>query len=190
MKISKSLLIIGHPRSGKSTLADMVADRYGLSFMSLDSLNQTFREILPELGMHHEPEKSESKFAPFLFKYMDWTAYKPVYWPRRFVFEGCHVFPKTADKMMNKDKYKLVALGCPNLTPEQFVAAIRKNDRPYDWTAKKSDEELYQMAQDYIVKGKRIESECKELDIPFIDTSFNREEKLKEFADNLEDFLK
>ena len=190
MPISKSLLILGTPRSGKTTLAEMIADRYGFSFKSTDALVQTFREVLPELEMHLEPNKSESKLAPFLFKYMYWTAAKPAFGNRNYVFEGCHISPKTANQMIDKNLYNLVVLGCPSLTPEQFVQEIKSNDKPYDWTYKKSDEELYQMGQDYINSGKQAESECKELGIKFIDTSFDRESKLKEFVDSLEDFLK
>ncbi|MDR1071841.1 MAG: hypothetical protein LBL21_04320 [Rickettsiales bacterium] len=188
MTISKSLLILGHPRSGKTTLGDMICDKYNLSFISIDALVQTFREILPELGMHHEAGKSEAALAPFLFKYMDRIKHKSVY--RQFIIEGCHIRPKTADRMMNKDKYRLVALGCPSLTPGQFAEAIKKNDKPYDWTSGKDDEELYQMAADYISEAKRTEAECAELGLTFIDTSFDREAKLNDFLRNLGTFLK
>jgi len=187
MPIKKSLLIIGHPRSGKTTLGNMIADECGFSIITIDSLIQTFKAILPDLGMHHEPEKSEAIFAPFLFTYMDWTMHKSVY--RQYVIETCNVGPKIANEMMNKNKYGLVVLGCSSLTPEQYVAAIRKNDKSFDWTLKKDDNELLQMAQDYIGKAKQMKSECDELGIKFIDTSFDRETKLKEFMKCLDKFL-
>ncbi|MDR2770174.1 MAG: hypothetical protein LBB08_01865 [Rickettsiales bacterium] len=187
MLISKSLLILGHPRSGKTTLGDMICDKFGFSFISIDSLVYAFREILPELEMHHEPERSEIIFAPFLFTYMDRIKHASVY--RNFVIDSCHVRPKIAEKMMDKDKYKLAVLGCPSLAPEQYVAAIRKNDKSFDWTAKQADNELLSMAKQYISTAKQMESECAGLGIKFIDTSFDRQIKLEKFVENLEDFL-
>jgi hypothetical protein len=188
MKPSKSLLIIGHPRGGKTTLANMICDRYNFSLISIDAIVNAFSGIYPELGVHHEQEKSEAKLSPFLFKYMDMIKWGT---DREFVVEGCHVYPKNADSRMDKDKYKLVVLGCPNIAPEQFASAIRKNDRKdYDWTAEKSDEELVVASKQYINEAKRLESESNEVGAMFIDTSFNREGKFKEFVDGLEDFLK
>jgi hypothetical protein len=184
----KNLLIIGHARSGKSTLADMVSKRYNFSFISTDALFYTFGQILPELGFHEEPEKSEAKLAPFLFMYMDRIAHKSAHF--NAVVEGCHVRPKTADAMMNKDKYKMVVLGCASLTPEQFAKQIRDNDQPYDWTAKKDDAELLQIAECFINDAKKLQTECKKVGATFIDTSFDRDEKLKAFVDDLENFLR
>jgi len=187
MPIKKSLLIIGHPRSGKTTLGNMIADNRNFSMLTVDALIQTFKAILPELGMHHEPEQSEAAFAPFLFKYMDWIMHKSVY--RQYVIETCHVGPKSAEEMMNKDKYRLVVLGSPSLTPEQYAEAIRKNDKSFDWTAKKDDAELLQIAESFINKANQLKSECDDLGITFIDTSFDREEKFTKFVESLDGFL-
>ena len=62
----KNLLIIGVPRAGKSSLANMICDKFGCGLISIDVIVATFYKIFPELGMHEEPEKSEPILSKFL----------------------------------------------------------------------------------------------------------------------------
>lgn len=179
----KSLFIIGHPRSGKTTLANMVADKCGFSFVSLDPLVHTFKQIFPELGLHREPHKSEPTFAPFLFRYMDEVIKESP--NRQFVFEGCHISLKTTEKMIDKNNWQIVVLGCAENTPEQFMQNMRKHDGKSDWTSQKGDEELKQIAESFIGWAKQFEKESVELGMHFIDTSFDRDAKFNEFIETL-----
>lgn len=64
----KNILIIGVPRAGKSSLANMICDKFGYGLISIDAIVATFYKTFPELGMHEEPEKSEPILSKFIFE--------------------------------------------------------------------------------------------------------------------------
>ena len=68
--MEKNIFVIGVPRSGKSTLANIVCDRFGFGLVSIDAIVATFYNVFPELGMHAEPEKSEPIVSKFIFEYL------------------------------------------------------------------------------------------------------------------------
>ena len=45
----KNIIIFGEPRSGKSTLANMIVDRFNYQVIHVDSIRDTFKKIYPEL---------------------------------------------------------------------------------------------------------------------------------------------
>lgn len=183
MKNKRILLIIGHPRSGKTTLANMVADKIGADMVSMDVFARTFGQVFPDIGMQREPDKIEPMFANFLFTYLDNMSDE--FPNRKFVVEGCHISPKTAAELLDKSKYKIVVLGCASIAPEQFANNIRKNDDINAWTVKKDDAELKQIAECFINIGKNAAADCEKYGIQFIDTSSDRESKFSEFIQTL-----
>jgi shikimate kinase len=55
----KSLIVVGVPRAGKSSLANMLCDKLKYGLISIDAIVSTFAKVFPELGMHVEPELRE-----------------------------------------------------------------------------------------------------------------------------------
>ena len=121
--MKKNIFIIGVPRSGKSTLANIVCDRFGVSLVSIDAIVATFYNVFPELGMHAEPEKSEPIVSKFIFEYMRQLSTESP--NRKFVIEGCHIQPATVVANTDCEKYDVVCMGYPGLTPEQFFHGLR-----------------------------------------------------------------
>lgn len=68
--------------------------------------------------------------------------------------------------------------GTPNQTIEQHFQEIRKYETERDWTYNKTDEQILEHSKYWISKSKEYEEECKRLNIWYVDTSFNRTEKL------------
>ena len=179
----KNLLIIGQPRTGKSTLANMICDRLGWSVVSIDALVASFRNVFPELGLHLEPEIAEPRLAPFVFEYMKQIASES---PNlHFVIEGCHISPETVAKHIGDTGYNVVCLGVPTMTPQHFFELVKQNDPATDWAAAKESAEILQMAECFINRSKQQQAQCLELNIPFIDTSSNRDEKFVKFINGL-----
>ncbi len=65
------------------------------------------------------------------------------------------------------------------------MAQMRKYDTRFDWTKNLSDEKSIECLTTNIEKSKRIQSEAKEHDFTFIDTSFNRESVIEECINQL-----
>ena len=170
----KNLLIIGVPRAGKSSLANMICDKFGYGLISIDVIVATFYKTFPELGMHEEPEKSEPILSKFIFEYMH-QLYRenPT---RKYVVEGCHLSPETAVKNTCSETCDIVCLGYPDLTPEQFLIRVRKTD----WASAKDDLEILQMGEYFIKQSRQDKNTCDQHGIKFIDTSDNIEITLTE----------
>lgn len=158
----KSVLIIGVPRSGKTTLANLLCEHYGYSLVSIDALVASFGNVFPELGFHLEPEKTEHMVARFVFEYID--RLNQEYPDRRFAVEGCHISPQTAATCAGCD---VVCLGYPELAPEQFLVRVRQTD----WAASKPDDEILQMGEYFTGQSKQHCLYCQKNGIHFIDTT-------------------
>lgn len=170
----KNILIIGCPRSGKSTLANMLCGKRGFSLISIDAIVSTFGKIFPDLGMHLEPEKSEPILSKFIFEYMRQLHQENP--NRKYVVEGCHLSPETVAKNANLDFFDAICLGYPDLTPEQFLLRVRQTD----WATTKPDNEIMQMGEYFIKQTKLHKNACNRLRINFIDTSDDIEKTLTE----------
>ncbi len=158
----KNLLIIGVPRSGKTTLANLMCERYGFCPVSIDALVATFGGLFPELGFHLEPEKSEPLVAKFVFEYI--SRLNQEFPDRHFVIEGCHISPQTATTCSECD---VVCLGYPELTAEQFLDRVRQTD----WAAAKPDKEILQMGEYFTGQSKQHCLYCQKNGMQFIDTT-------------------
>ena len=163
--MKKNIFIIGVPRSGKSTLANIVCDRFGFSLVSIDAIVATFYNVFPELGMHAEPEKSEPIVSKFIFEYMRQLSTESP--NRKFVIEGCHIQPATVVANTDCEKYDVVCMGYPGLTPEQFLLRVRGTN----WAVAKNDAEIIQMGECFIARSRQYQETCKQHNIKFIDTS-------------------
>lgn len=163
--MEKNIFIIGVPRSGKSTLANIVCNRFGFGLVSIDAIVATFYNVFPELGMHAEPEKSEPIVSKFIFEYMrQLSAESP---NRKFVIEGCHIQPTTVVGNIDCEKYDVVCMGYPGLTPEQFLLRVRGTN----WAVAKNDAEIIQMGECFIARSRQYQETWKQHNIKFIDTS-------------------
>ena len=120
----KNILILGAARSGKSTLANMLAERLGFSIIDVDAFIGAFKENYPDLGFDYHSEKNHL-IAPFILSYVNATTYNH---PQiSFVVEGYHIKLSDAVKLFS-DNFEIVVLGYPQLTGEQVLANVRKYD--------------------------------------------------------------
>ena len=175
----KNLLIIGVPRSGKSTLANMMSNKCGFDLISIDAIVATFSKIFPELGIHLEPEKSEPVLSKFIFEYLHQLCQESP--KRKFIIEGCHLSPETVAKNLDLEQCKVICLGYPTLSPEQFLVRARQTD----WAPNKDDNELIKMGEYFIKQSKLHQSVCAQHNIQFIDTSNDCQETLCHIMENV-----
>ena len=124
-----------------------MCDRFGFSLVSIDAIVVTFYNVFPELGMHAEPEKSEPIVSKFIFEYMRQLSTESP--NRKFVIEGCHIQPATVVANTDCEKYDVVCMGYPGLTPEQFLLRVRGTN----WAVAKNDAEIIQMGECFIARS-------------------------------------
>jgi hypothetical protein len=93
--------------------------------------------------------------------------------------------PTAVSNAFSRDKTQIVAIGYPDLSPNDVLANLRKYDDDDSWTYWVKDEELLKKCESWVAESKRLESECKTLGIPFLNTSFDREIVISEFIKSI-----
>ncbi len=188
----KNLVIIGNSRSGKTTLANMVAKKYKFNIVSMDAMVYAFDQNLPQLGIRHLRELRSPNcyelLVPFVASYANWLLEYSLA-DTNIIVEGSWAKPRHASEIFSKEKFKIVALGYPDISPEQMFNEIRKKDKPNSWTKTLTDDKLLVRCKESIEKSKVLKKDCEDLGIEFINTSFDRTEKLNKFLDSLPTFL-
>ena len=166
----KNILILGAARSGKTTLAKMIADEYGFSIIDVDAFIGAFKENYPDLGFDYHSE-SNHLIAPFVASYVNAFMY---HYPNlNFVIEGYHIKLADAVKLFG-DKLEIIVLGYPKLTGEQVLANVRKYEGKFDYTRAIDYEQLLNTLTRHVEYSKNFEKQCKELGLSFYDTSYDR----------------
>lgn len=186
----KNIIIFGEPRSGKSTLANMIVDKFNYQVIHVDAIRDTFKEIYPELNIAPNIAIHNKKFQLFIQEYLNRNTKKEERNKYGYVVEGCETSVEDCDKLFNTDENIIYYLAPVDITPEEFFNNIRTNDTEYDWTFKLSDEELMQNVKSMITKGRQIKEKCEKYNINFVDSSHNRKEKLNNILRNIDDQIK
>ena len=176
----KNIILIGASRSGKSTFTKMLNERLdNLMIIRTDLLRLAFRDAICK-----DSELSTSVVA----KNPDYINYVLSYYKYANMYDLDYIKvvdtvdfePKSCSLFENAIT---ICLGYPNITKEEVVSNWRKYDTDLDWTKKKSDEKLLMYANSEIENSKKLQEECEKYNIKFVDTSKNRNEKLKELLE-------
>ncbi len=178
MKIDKefkNIFLVGPSRCGKTTTATIFQREYGYTHIIMDAIIETMMEIYPNLGIKHGNLQSE-EFINFLKSYSK-NLFK---YTKHNIIDLEVLDPIDAKKIINEDESTIIYMGYPNITPEEKLAQTRKYDSQFDWTRNMSDGELLELFKKHIETSKLIEVEAKKYGYKFIDTSFNRENRVKQ----------
>lgn len=185
----KNIIIFGEPRSGKSTLANMIVDKFNYQVIHVDSIRDTFKKIYPELSIAPDKAIKNEKFQLFLQEYLYRNTKKEERNKYGYVMEGCETSVYDCNRLYNNDDNIIYYLAPVDITPEELFLNIRDNDSENDWTYKLSDAELMNNVKNIISKGKMIKDECEKYNIQFIDTSHNRKQTLNKILEDIEKIL-
>ena len=182
----KNIIIFGEPRCGKSTLANMIVDKFQYQVIRVDALRDTFKTIYPELNIAPNTAIENEKFQLFIQEYLRRNIKKEERNKYGYVIEGCETSVYDCNKLFNNSDNIIYYLVPIDITPIEFFNKIRKNDSAKDWTYMLTDKELLECSTRMIEKGKIIKEECKKYNISFVDTSHDREKILKSILDDIE----
>ena len=185
----KNILIMGVGRAGKTTLAKMIAGKYGYSIISIDDI-VTALGAFPGLNISWDGDhaKIAELMAPFLTIYLkELSEGSKFYGGCKTVIEGTDIDFERLIPHINKRKYHLIGLTYNRGTKEELFRTIRKYDTEDDWTYYLSDEQLKEYCGQYVSQNRFFDEKFREYSIPSYDTSTNREEVLNDIVEHLED---
>ncbi len=172
------IIIAGHSRLGKSTIAKRIAREMEINYLPFDSLISTLEKLYPETGMQHLDDNRmfSRKLAAFVDEWIGHIAYEEV----DVVIDLYQLFPKDYAGMRNKKETEILYVGSPQLSCEEKLKDLRCHERERDWTKNVNDEAMKKILGDFLGEGVRMAEQCAELAIPFIDTSHRFDEAIEE----------
>ena len=175
----KNVFIGGVARSGKSTFTKRLRKINNYSHFPLDYVTSSLKNNFPECEISNsvvigESSEKVSRLLSTIAKIMESK-------DEKFIVDSAQVMPKDVVPYLDRDKWDIYFIGYPNVSKFTKFSTIRKHDDKTDWTSRKGDEELLSIVEKLISISKKIEEQCEELDIPFIDTSSDMIEVIDEF---------
>lgn len=175
----KNIIILGAARAGKTTLANMLHKKYNYSIISIDSFVSALSDGFPTLGITHSNTENKFKLLPpFIFSYMNKIINE--YPEEKFVLEGWHVFPKDIIELFCNMDVKIICLGYTEITCDEALYEIRKNETEKSYTRKMTDDKVKELVLNHINYSKILKRQCEENNIKYYDTSFDRDKVLEE----------
>ncbi len=182
----KNIIIGGTVRSGKTTLANLLRNRFGYSKVESDTIVNAFDKVYPELGIiHKNAELARKQYEPFLFEILNGFCKDLKYAGNVTVFPGSQFLPENLAKYEKLDKYIVVFLGINASSAEEMIKVIRKNDTEDDWTHKKDDEWMLRSCNNIIHESQKIEQECKKYGFYYFNTFDDRMFVLNQICDKI-----
>ena len=186
----KNIAIFGSSRSGKSTLSKMIAKAHPNYHIFIgDDIRYAFREVLPNNNINEYGGIGMKEDFPNFLSCLFYKSIKRNEGEFNYIIETCDISPQKAYELFNKEDTILLFLGTPKQSIEERFNQIRKYETEKDWTFNRTDENIINHSKYWIQKSKEYEKECNDLNIWFVDTSFDRENVLKNTLGKIEELI-
>lgn len=186
--MKKNILIFGEPRSGKSTLTDMIFKKFGYQIIRSDCERNTLKEIFPDLNINPKNAISNKSFQVYL-KQLIFQYWRDGRDKIGIVLEGCDTRPEDCNELFNDGNNIIIYLGAIDITPEDLAKNIKENDNEFDWSRNIPIEELIELSKNYIDRAKEYKEQCQKYGFLFVDTSKNRKQVLEQILNDLEKII-
>lgn len=173
--MNKHIIIAGVSRSGKTTLA-LELSKLGYTHYKMDSV---IRGVCFSLNLNRHDWKNLSKIlSTILNTIIIENTSDTVFLEEKYVLDVTHLFPRDIS-LIDLSNTEIVFLGYDTISVQEKCEQIRMYDKENYWSSKLSDEELLKITKLNIEFSKYIKEECNKYNIPYFDTSFNREEQIE-----------
>ena len=151
----KNILIFGHSRAGKTSLAKRLQNEFTLNIVNEDNLVMAFERAFPQLKIDSSKNYQQTaiNITPFIVYYLcDLAEHSNFKAGSKFVadltfFDFDTGIPLMKNALCNihdlkiQDQFTFINLDSTK-TVEELFTDIRKHDTPDDWTYSLTDDEL------------------------------------------------
>lgn len=163
----KNIMLLGITRSGKSTFAELLHNKYNYNIIHGDMIKASYQKNIKNIsGTELKESKEYRNFIKNIFKN------EIKYNNMNYAIDTVDIFPSDITEE-EKENYSIFFFGYPNIEVNELVNIWKKTD--LEFTKKFTKKELIEKAQRGIENSKRIMEECQKYKLTFIDTTYNRE---------------
>lgn len=174
--MKKHIIIAGAPRAGKTTLS-LELIKLGYIHYKMDSIK---RGIFKIFNIDNDDwEYSSQKMAELIDIMLNENITDTVKDKEFYILDTPHLQPKDV-KLIKEKNILVIFLGYSQISPLEELKLIRKYDKENYWSSKVPDDEMLKLVEQNIKYSELIKDECKRLNIPYFDTSHDREKILEE----------
>ena len=185
--MKKYIIIAGVPRAGKSTVSQRIAKQMGYQHISMDSILAGIEKVFPETKIDTdasvEPKKNiefiSSKVAPFIRAMMDSGEYEECDYG--VVIDVYQLLPQHYVQFIQNDNCEIYYFLTSDVTPEERFEILKEYDTPRDYTYYHSEEENRKDCEDIVNISRFMKEQCVLYEVPYYETSRNREAVLEAF---------
>lgn len=164
----KNIFIMGVAKSGKSTFAKKLQSEGKYNHIPLDYFTSSLKRNFPELNITSDVKinkESSKKLSLLLSRVIEIIDNGS----ENFIIDSAHILPEDILPYLNLDKWDVYFFGYPSINASEKLKEIRKYETEYDWTYKKSDQELLDIFLYLIDLSKKVKNNIE--GVKFIDTS-------------------
>lgn len=174
-KINRHVILAGTARAGKTTVC-LELLQYGFIHYKMDSIKRGICEAF-QIDQHNWAYLND-KMAYLVNTILKENKTDTVAGNEYYVIDTCHVLPENIS-LITEDAL-VIFLGYADISVEEKMKEMRTYDKQHYWSSHLTDEELKRMVQANITLSQFIREECKKYHLFYYDTSYNRDEVLKE----------
>lgn len=180
--MKKHIIIAGITRGGKTTICNAISNRTNYNHVCLDPIVRGFQKNFPEVGITHSDTivRVSRKFAPFINTMIEDALVST----NPLLLDTYHIVPKDYIEFINKERCDIYFVGYPEVEPKKRLEEMRMYDKRNE-NIILTDDELLAVCKKKIDESKYIKEECEKYGLPFIDTSFNRNEVIEKFVSKI-----
>lgn len=189
-EIPKHIIIAGVPRGGKTTTCSLLSCSGKYQHLCMDAVIRAFERDFPQLNITTYTDNPDTmvqdvsqKIAPFINSIVTANNYDKL--PYKLVLDLLELTPKDYSMLIDSRLCDVYFFGVSELSPTENFNRIRTYDTKEDYTYYLSDDDLMQRCKRFFKLSKYLKEECKNFNLPFIDTSYNREEKIKSLVNKI-----
>jgi len=183
----KNIIIWGVPRSGKSTLANMIRQEFGHSVIQMDAIKRVYDVLRPEDNIYapettnYDEARLMAKMVTRLIQCLSWGNDRGEF----HVYEGVSfdmdtVLPALQNDLfpISLDNFIVICVGYADISPEEKVKQIAQYETTRDWTLSETAESKLAHFIKYCDESQFVKKTAERLGLVYFDVSVNRDEVL------------
>jgi 2-phosphoglycerate kinase len=171
MQKGKVVILGGTPRSGKTTLAVMLA-KNGFSKISFDHIGEAIDKGLPEVVIkdRHNQECSAAKLYGFFETLVECAVADAGRYGLNTVIDMYDFTPEFVRRLPCQDSIEVYFLGYPGFNAGEILHNIRHYADPADWIAQVDEDYAMEVAERCHRVNQKLLQQCRQYGYEFIDT--------------------